>query len=171
MPYWAQPWPSSVLLAEALLRGEPGEGRRAIEIGCGVGLVSLAAAAAGWSVIASDYDSDATAFAALNAERNHLTLAGAKRVDYRRPLDEPAYDCILGADLVYERRKCRPVAEWIASALKPAGQAVVSDPNRSAADQFPEHAAKLGMSVKTEAVETKHPEGLHIRGRIWRLTR
>jgi predicted nicotinamide N-methyase len=171
MPYWAQPWPASVLLAEAVLGGEAGNGRSAVEIGCGVGLVSLAASAAGWSVVASDYDSDATAFAALNGERNQLALAGTSQVDYRQPLGKPAFDCVLGADLVYERRKCQPVAAWIASALKPGGQAMVSDPNRSAGDSFPECAAEVGLTVETENVETTHPEGLIIRGRIWRLSR
>ena len=75
MPYWAQPWPASILLTEAVLQGEPGEGRQAVEIGCGIGLVSLAAAMAGWSVVASDYDRDAMGFAELNAKRNDLALA------------------------------------------------------------------------------------------------
>ena len=169
MPYWAQPWPSSVLLAETLLKGEPGDGRRTVEIGCGVGLVSLAAAASGWSVLASDYDADATAFAELNARRNHLTLAGTARIDYRQTLDEPAYDGVLGADLAYERRNCEPVAAWIASALKPGGQALICDPNRTAADEFPQRAIDAGLKVDVESLETRHPEGLLIRGRIWRL--
>lgn len=170
MPYWAQPWPASVLLAEAVLEGESGGGRRAVEIGCGVGLVSLAAAAAGWSVVASDYDADAMAFAELNARRNDLALAGTAKIDYRKVLDAPAYDCVFGADLAYERRKCKPVAAWIASALKPDGQALICDPNRSAADEFPQRAIEAGLTVDVESVETKHPEGLLIRGRIWRLT-
>ena len=170
MPYWAQPWPAAVLLAEKVLEGEPGHGRRAVEIGCGIGLVSLAAAASGWSIVASDYDTDATAFAELNARRSHLTLAGTARIDYRQVLDVPAYDCVLGADLAYERRKCKPVADWIASALKPGGQALICDPNRSAADEFPQRAIEAGLTVDVDSVETKHPEGLLIRGRIWRLT-
>jgi predicted nicotinamide N-methyase len=170
MPYWAQPWPAAVLLAEKILQGERSGGRQAVEIGCGVGLVSLAAAASGWSIVASDYDVDATAFAELNARRNHLTLAGTAQIDYRRMLDRPAYDCILGADLAYERRNCEPVANWIASALKPGGQALICDPNRSAANKFPQRATEAGLTVDVESLETKHPEGLLIRGRIWRLT-
>jgi predicted nicotinamide N-methyase len=168
MPYWAQPWPASALLAEAVLRGPEGSGRPAVEVGCGVGLVSLAAAARGWSVVASDYDQDAVAFAELNARLNALALAGTALVDYRVPLSAPVYDLVLGSDLLYERMKCAPVARWVASALRPDGLAMLSDPNRAAADSFPEHARAAGLRVEVEEVETTAPAGLLTRGRIWR---
>jgi predicted nicotinamide N-methyase len=171
MPYWAQPWPGAVLLAEAVLNGEAGLDRPAIELGCGIGISSLAAAAKGWSINATDYDADALRFAQLNAERNNLTLAGCELLDYRIPLASPRFDLILGADLTYERKKCEPVARWLASALKPGGIALISDPNRSAADEFPDYAQSFALNVQVTAVETSAPAGLLTRGRIWRLTR
>jgi len=171
MPYWAQPWPSSVLLAEALLRGPAGRGRPAIEIGCGVGLVSIAAALMGWLVTASDYDEDAVRFAEHNAALNGAALAGCNCLDYRVPLDSPRYELVLGSDLLYERNKSEPVARWLASALKPGGQAWLSDPNRSAADGFEVCAKVAGLDTVVEAVETTAPAGLLVRGRIWRVSR
>ena len=171
MPYWAQPWPACVLLTEAVLAGEEGRGRAAVELGCGVGLVSLAAAMKGWSVVASDYDEDAIAFAELNAARNRVRLAGTTRVDFRLPLDEPAYERVFGADLTYERRNAEPLARWLASALTAGGEAWLSDPNRSAGDSFPAHAEAVGLRVEVEAVETTAPAGLFHRGRIWRVYR
>ena len=171
MPYWAQPWPGSVLLAEAVLRGAEGCGRRAIEIGCGVGIVSIAAALRGWSVTATDYDEDAIRFAEHNARINRAELAGCHLLDYRLPLAAPAYDLVLGSDLLYERKKCEPVARWLASALLPDGQAWLSDPNRAAAEGFPDLARQFGLHLALEAVETTAPAGLRTRGRIWRLTR
>ncbi len=171
MPYWAQPWPGSALLAEAVLRGPRGEGRPAIEIGCGVGVVSIAAALMGWSVTASDYDEDAIRFARHNAGLNGVQLAGSLLLDYRIPLDAPRYDLVLGSDLLYERSKCEPVARWVASALRPGGQALLSDPNRSAADGFEDLARSFGLQVAMESVESTAPAGLLNRGRIWRVTR
>jgi len=170
MPYWAQPWPVSVLLAEAVLKGRRGEERAAIEIGCGIGLVAMAAAIMGWKVTASDYDRDALAFVSLNAERNGVTLAGVERVDFRKRLPEPRYDFVLGADLLYEKRNCQPVARWIHSALKPGGEAVLSDPNRTAAESFIEHAQACGLQLELDRVQTTAPAGLLTRGRIWRIT-
>ncbi len=171
MPYWAQPWPSSVLLAEAVLGGEPGAGRSAIEIGCGIGLASLAALRMGWVVTASDYDEDALLFAMLNARTNGLRLAGVKSIDYREPLAEPAYDCVLASDLLYEQRCCEPVARWVASALRPGGFALLSDPNRTAAESFVDHAAAAGLLLEVRSVQTTAPAGLLHRGRIWRATK
>jgi len=170
MPYWAQPWPGAVLLAEAVLGGELGGGRPAVEIGCGVGIVSVVAARKGWAVTAADYDEDALAFARLNADRNAVTLAGTDLIDFRVPPPVPAYDLILGSDLLYEKRNCEPVARWGAAALKTAGRAMLSDPNRSAAESFPDHARAVGLALRMEAVESYAPVGLLNRGRIWHVT-
>lgn len=171
MPYWAQPWPASILLAEWILAHEPANGRQAIELGCGVGLVSVAAALRGWQVTASDYDEDAMAFAVLNAERNGVRLQGSRRIDYRDDPRGEIFDCILAADLLYERRLIEPVARWIAAALAPEGVALVSDPNRSAADGFVGMAEGLGLVVETRETSTTAPAGLLTRGRIWRVQR
>jgi len=47
LPYWADVWPSSIVLAEKLLELK-GAGRTALELGCGVGLSTLAATS--WSI-------------------------------------------------------------------------------------------------------------------------
>lgn len=169
MPYWAQPWPSAVVLAEAVLQGPPGEGRPAIELGCGIGLSGIAAAMNGWSVTVTDYDTQAIAFARINAERSGVTLTGARLLDYRVPLERGDYDLVLASDLLYERRNVEPLARWIASALRPGGTALVSDPNRSAAEGFPDALRGVGLDVHVQAVETRSPAGLLIRGRIWHV--
>ncbi|HPD31048.1 MAG TPA: methyltransferase domain-containing protein [Phycisphaerae bacterium] len=171
MPYWAQPWPAGVLLAEAILAGEDGQGRQAVELGCGIGLVSLAAARMGWSITASDYDEHAIAFARLNAANNNICLAAARMIDFRLPPESSAYERVFGADLTYERRNAEPLARWLASALKAGGEAWLSDPNRSAGDEFPSHARALGLKVDVRAVESTSPVGLLHRGRIWRVCR
>src|SRR3954469_1010607 len=73
LPYWAELWPSALALARVVgvraLRGA-----RTLELGCGLGLPSLAAAAAGGRVVATDWAAEATALLARNAERNGLTI-------------------------------------------------------------------------------------------------
>ncbi len=171
MPYWAQPWPGTVLLAEAIVRGEPGADRPAIEIGCGVGIAGVVAAKRGWSVTVSDYDENALAYAQRNAELNGVRLAGAALIDFRRPPAVPLYDLILGSDLLYERRHCEPVARWIAAALNPGGLAILSDPFRTAAESFPDHARGFSLTPRMERVESNAPTGMPNRGRIWYVTR
>lgn len=171
MPYWAQPWPAGVLLAEYVLAGEAGGGRTAIEIGCGVGLVSVAAALMGWQVTAGDHDEEALGFAVLNASRNGVTLAATERVDFVESAPVRGYDLILAADLLYERRLAAPLARWMAAAMSQGGCALASDPHRSAADEFPECLATHGLHADSFEVSTTAPAGLVQRGRIWRITR
>ncbi len=126
---------------------------------------------AGWAVTATDYDRDAVSFAELNAAENQVRLAGSAELDYRETPDEPRWEVIIGSDLLYERGKCEPVARFLAAALVPGGRAVLSDPNRSAAEGFPGFAERLGLVVEATAVETTAPAGLLSRGRIWRVRR
>src|SRR5579885_2021506 len=54
LPYWAELWPSGVALAR-FVAGLELEGTRVLELGCGLGLPSLAAALRGADVLASDW--------------------------------------------------------------------------------------------------------------------
>ena len=69
LPYWADVWPSSVILAKRLAN-EAGGGRSFLELGCGLGIVSITAMRSGFDVLASDYYEDALRFTRANAWRN-----------------------------------------------------------------------------------------------------
>ena len=49
-------------------------GARTLELGCGLGLPSIAAAIAGGRVLATDWSADAVAMTATNAERNDVEI-------------------------------------------------------------------------------------------------
>ena len=88
LPYWAELWSSAVALAHDVsirsLRGKP-----TLELGCGLGLPSIAAARAGGRVLATDWSPDAVRATAANAERNEVrgrdavVLVGRARRDRR----------------------------------------------------------------------------------------
>ena len=60
MPYWAELWSSSLALAHDVARRSL-RGARVLELGCGLGLPSIAAALAGGRVLATDWSPDAVA--------------------------------------------------------------------------------------------------------------
>ncbi|MCA1728736.1 MAG: 50S ribosomal protein L11 methyltransferase, partial [Actinobacteria bacterium] len=72
LPYWADLWPSAVALAGSIIRYDSKTlaGRRVVELGCGVGLPSLAALARGARVTATDHYEAALDFARYNARAN-----------------------------------------------------------------------------------------------------
>jgi predicted nicotinamide N-methyase len=106
LPYWAELWPAAVALAEAL--PDRLDGVRVIELGCGLGLPSLVAAARGADVVAIDWAEPAVALLRENAALNGLVLQTAAH-DWRRPWDD-RFDLALAADLLYEQRNVEPVA-------------------------------------------------------------
>src|SRR3954470_7561409 len=113
LPYWAELWPSSVALAQTVgtraLRGA-----RTLEVGCGLGLASIAAARAGGRVLATDWSAEALRFANDNAARNGVELE-TMLVDWSSPeaiVARGPWQLVLGSDVLYAGRhgdhKLRP---------------------------------------------------------------
>jgi len=147
LPYWADIWPSSHALAERVARLE-GRGRRAVEFGCGVGLVLTAAARAGYGVLATDYYEDALRFARVNVWRNAGAVIDARYVDWRTfPEDLGRFDLVLASDVLYERQYGTLMADAFASTLAPGGAAILADPGRLARDDFLAEARRRGLAV------------------------
>ena len=137
LPFWTQLWPSGTALARAVT-GRPLAGRRVLELGCGLGLVSVAAALAGADVLAVDRSPEAVTFAAANAARNGATVATAVcAFDQPEPLlAEAPWDLVLAADVLYEQRNI-PVLLWLLPRLvAPGGEAWLADPGRNGLDKF-----------------------------------
>ncbi|AHG91465.1 Methyltransferase-16 [Gemmatirosa kalamazoonensis] len=146
LPYWADVWPSSIALGERLLQ-EHGAGCSLLELGCGVGVVALAAARAGFDVTVSDYYDDALAFARANLARAGHDVV-ARHLDWRAlPDDLPTYDVVVASDVLYERPYAELVAAVLDRALAPRGIALVADPGRLAAPAFVEAAQARGFRV------------------------
>jgi predicted nicotinamide N-methyase len=133
LPYWADLWPSAKRLARLCL-DEParvvGGGGTVLELGCGVGLVSLALLARGARPIATDYEEDALRFARWNAERNGLGPLEARPLDWREPPSDLRVDRVVGADVLYEKRNALAIASLLARVLAPSGEALLADPRR-----------------------------------------
>ena len=106
LPYWAELWPASLALAAALPEVA---GLRVVELGCGLGVPSLVAAARGAEVTATDWAADAVDLVRENAARNGLELR-AEVHDWREPWDE-RFDLVLAADVLYEQRNVEPLLE------------------------------------------------------------
>src|SRR5207249_1626667 len=74
-PYWAYPWIGSRSLAEYVTRWMDLRGRRVLEIGCGLGIAGLAAAAAGADVVFVDAAPPALAFVRASLRANRFDAA------------------------------------------------------------------------------------------------
>jgi predicted nicotinamide N-methyase len=141
VPYWSVLWRSGVELARAVDESGP-RGLRVVELGCGLGLPSLAAARAGATVLATDVDPDALALLERNARANGVEVETAV-VDWTEPaalLERAPFDLVLAADVVYERESVEPLLALLPR-LAPA--AWVASPQRAPASAFRAHAGRL----------------------------
>jgi predicted nicotinamide N-methyase len=155
MPYWAELWPVSIALARRIVNGGADEraiavaGRDILDLGCGLGLVGIAAARAGAEhVTFADYFVEAIEAARANAQRNGLARFDARCIDWREPPRDRRWDAILASDVLYERRNLTPVLGAIAALLAPGGTAYVADPDRSTAAGFEEAARARGFNIR-----------------------
>jgi predicted nicotinamide N-methyase len=133
-PYWSVLWRSGVALARELDRIDL-RGQRVVELGCGLGLPSLAAARAGADVLATDTDPEALELLARNAEANGLPVETA-RVDWAEPdelIRRAPFDLVLAADVLYERHS---VAQLLSLLPQLGPQSWLADPGRPNAEAF-----------------------------------
>jgi len=152
LPYWAELWPSSIELARSCLEEMSLQDKSVLELGCGLGLAGIVAAAAGAHVRVSDYEPDALIFAQYNALKNLPQHVVDSRVefcllDWRTDQEPEPVDVIIAADVVYEQKSFVPILDFVRRALKKDGWAVFTDPDRSTGMPFFALAEQLGFDV------------------------
>jgi predicted nicotinamide N-methyase len=155
LPYWAVLWPAALDLARLVLELPAAPGPT-LELGAGLGLVSLVLAHSGQAVVASDYEPDALALLDHNAARAGLSV-DTRRVDWREveaehPVLRRCFQRIVGSDLVYEARNIEPLAQAIDFFAGDRAEVVVADPGRP---YFP--ALTQALVAKGFAVEPAEP--------------
>jgi predicted nicotinamide N-methyase len=136
LPFWTKLWPASLVLAE-LAASQPGDGP-VLELGAGLGLPGLAAAARGRRVVLTDLDPDALEFSRAAVELNGLEgTARVQALDWRRP---PAglgrFQMVLGAEVLYHPPLFPALADLLAQLLAPGGRAFLSYQERPFAVGF-----------------------------------
>jgi len=160
LPYWAELWPSSLALARAI-GGRALKGARTLELGCGLGLPSIAAALAGGRVLATDWSSEAIRMTETNAERNDAALETLV-CSWTEPaplLERAPWDLVLASDVLYEARN----GEALLALLPQLGRDIwLADPGRKAAERFLEAAREIWQVEQRLAPEL-------VNGAVYRL--
>jgi predicted nicotinamide N-methyase len=151
LPYWAELWPSSLALARAIA-GRALRGARTLELGCGLGLPSIAAALAGGRVLATDWSPAAVELTAANAERNGVGI-DTLVCSWTEPeplLSRAPWDLVLASDVLYERRNADLLIDLLPRLTR---EVWLADPGRPPATPFLEAAAKVWEITSTPAAE------------------
>lgn len=149
LPYWAEVWPAGIGLARYLVAHPVGRDevvsfpkvaslpRVVLDLGCGMGLVGIAAAKMGARVVMCDYEPDALVFARYNAGLNDVVERMTFRLlDWRCPDLEGTFRTILGSDILYEQKDHDYLEAFVERFLEPGGLLLISDPDRKWGERF-----------------------------------
>lgn len=91
-----------------------------LEIGAGIGVVGLFAAAFGYDVTITDINEEALLFAKISALKNGLNVE-IKKVDFTKDNLNRQYDIILASEVLYNRAGYFPLIEFFKRHIKDDG--------------------------------------------------
>jgi predicted nicotinamide N-methyase len=152
LPYWAELWASAVALAhDVSMRAL--SGRPTLELGCGLGLPSIAAARAGGRVLATDWSPDAVRATAANAERNEVEVE-TMECSWAEPdaiVERGPWPLVLASDVLYERRNVELLLDLLPQLVDETGLVLLADPGRVPAERFLAAAPGRGWTVRSIA--------------------
>jgi predicted nicotinamide N-methyase len=171
MPYWADLWPASRMLAKAILRETWTPGVEALEIGCGLGLPGIVALSVGLRVTFSDYDACALRYAADNARLNGYSDFATLQLDWRHPPAGLQVPVIFASDLIYELRNVEPLVDFIEKVLAPGGLCLMTDQDRVPSHSLRERLEQQGLAFTTQIMRAGEPGGRRLKGSLYRITR
>ena len=150
LPYWAELWASAVALAhDVSIRSL--RGRRTLELGCGLGLPSIAAARAGGRVLATDWSPDAVRATAANAERNDVEIETLRCAwdDADAIVARAPWQVVIASDVLYENRNVDQLLELFPRLVDERGLVLLADPGRATSERFLLRAADEGWIVRS----------------------
>jgi predicted nicotinamide N-methyase len=146
-PYWAHLWSASRALAQIVAERDDWKSKRVVELGCGVGLPAVLAAAKGAVVIATDRSREALAMTQANAELNGCQVV-AVADDFRDSSLRGPFDFCLAADVTYDPSLQRALASFVAGHLAPQGEAWVVESVRTLDMGFPLACASNALAIE-----------------------
>lgn len=159
-PYFGVMWEAGIGLSQFLTR-EICEGKKILEIGCGLALPSFVATRFGGNVIATDFHADVPLFLEENKKRNDINFE-YQVMNWRSEIERTKgtlglFDLVLGSDILYESQHPMQVAQALIAFLKPGGKIILSDPGRAYVQKFISSMQELGYPEKftTQKVEAR----------------
>ena len=132
IPYWNEIWPSSLALAGWLAEMQDDiQGKKCLDMGCGLGFTALLGKWLGADVTAMDNEPKALEYAKINEFLNGIPGVEWVVEDWRKPALPPeSFDRIWAGDVMYEEGFAQPIAAYLASMLKSGGKAWIAEPRR-----------------------------------------
>ena len=170
-PLFGMVWASSEALAEKLLE-ENIRGKRILEVGCGMALVSHLLNARGADITAMDIHPLVGDFL-----RDNSTLNKTRDIPFHNLSwsEEDAnlgkFDLIVGSDILYEPRHVKQLAGFMDRHTHPLAEVIVVDPDRGQGGLFHDGMIQKDFVCEGFRCDTSDHLGLPFTGRGYRYSR
>ena len=161
IPYWTEIWPSAIGLAQYLLKcPEFPQGMQGLEIGCGLGLAGMVAAHRGIEMVLTDYFVEPLELLKLHWWEQFGQLPHTQPMDWRNPNYQLAADLVIAADIAYEPNDFSRLLKTLPLLVKPGGQLILSEPQRSFAKPFIYSLSQLGkdLTMSIESIQNRNSQ-------------
>ncbi|MCF7820891.1 MAG: histidine kinase [Mariprofundaceae bacterium] len=170
-PLFGIVWPSGEVLAHLMVNQQV-NGRRILEVGCGIALSSIVLNHRSADITATDYHPETERFlnenTALNNDRD-IPFIRTGWADKETGLGK--FDLIIGSDLLYERGHAELLSGFIDQHANPQCEVILVDPGRGHHAHFSKKMVDLGYSHSqsrpdnTGYLEKPFPKGQILRYR------
>jgi len=148
-------WDSGRSLAQMMATYDV-EGKRILEVGCGIGLASLVLNARHADITATDHNPDAEAFLEFNALLNGGSPIPFVRTGWSQlTVELTKFDLIIGSDVLYQRDHESTLSGFIDRHAQPTCEVVIIDPGRSQRGRFARKLEHLGFARDLRAATTR----------------
>ena len=161
----------SRVLARVVL-GEPLEGRRILEIGCGLALPSIVIKTLGGDITACDYHPLAQRFLVENARLNSLARIAYGTGNWNVSHSQLGkFDLIIGSDVLYERHHAALLSSFIHLHTSRGADVIIVDPGRGSHRSFAKAMEHLGYVHTWSTLAGYSENGGKQKGFVLRFTR
>ena len=145
-PLFGVIWPAGELLARLMFDYKI-EGKRILEVGCGIGLASLVLSHRLADITATDHHPEAEKFLEQNTTLNHLRTIPFVRTGWAdSETDLGKFDMIIGSDLLYEDEHADQLAFFVDQHAKRTCHVIIVDPGRCNTARFSKNMVGRGYT-------------------------
>jgi len=157
-PLWAKIWKASWLLSAYLADLPQDSRKRFLEIGGGVGLVSIVAANFGHQITMTEYNREALNFARANAHLNNCPSLPIFKLDWHHPQIKGKFDTIVASEITHKMEDFIPLIRLFKLYLHPGGEIILASEMRKTGPDFYNHL-KTDFDIRVEKKSLRSDTG------------
>ncbi|MFT6398010.1 MAG: putative nicotinamide N-methyase [Bradymonadia bacterium] len=142
-------WPSGMALAQLMLDYDI-EGKRILEIGCGIALPSLVLGQRSADITATDNNAAAGRFLLDNTERNGARAIPFECAEWNQSGRETGlgrFDVIIASDVLYEPDHAADLCDFLEAHATPTAEFLMVDPRRGNVGKFTKRMVGRGYDT------------------------